>query len=243
MFESILNPIFNPLISLSPLGFVLFISFVISLIIVIVYKLMTKQDEMKALKDETKRLQNEMKTLKDNPTKIMEIQKIAMQKNMEYMKHSMKPTLITFIPIIIIFGWLNANLAYEPVMPNQEFIVSVTSDDNITIDVPDKIELVNKEVKDNQIDFKLKGQEGSYLLDFKAGDEIQTKDILITNEQKYKAPVKIINDKNSKIKKIEIKQNKLKVLNLFGWKLGWLGAYIIFSLVFSILLRKVMKVY
>lgn len=36
-----------------------------------------------------------------------------------------------------------------------------------------------------------------------------------------------------------------KILNLyiFGWKLGWLGSYILFAIIFSTILRKVLKVY
>ena len=36
----------------------------------------------------------------------MEVQKLAMEKNMKYMLQSLKPTLFTFIPIIFIFSWL-----------------------------------------------------------------------------------------------------------------------------------------
>ena len=42
---------------------------------------------------------------------------------------------------------------------------------------------------------------------------------------------------------IQVMHNKLITLNLFGWKLGWLGAYLIFSIVTSIGLRKLFKVY
>ncbi len=241
MFESIIDPIFRPLLSLGPLWALLIISFVASLIIVIVYKLMTKQDVMKDLKAEIKTLQNEMKALKDNPSKMMEVQKKAMSKNLEYMKHSFKPTLITFLPLILIFGWLNASMAFEPINPGQEFIVSVFSEEDITINVPDQIKVLDKETKESRTNWKLEGEEGEYLLEFNVGDEIQTKDVLITNEQRYKDPVKEL--KNSKIEKIEVKYNKSKVLNLFGWKLGWLGTYIIFSLIFSIVLRKLFKVH
>src|SRR3989338_325552 len=239
MFESIIDPIFRPLLSLGPLIALLIISLVVSLIIVIVYKLMTKQDEMKALKEEIKSLQNEMKTLKDNPSKMMEVQKKAMSKNLEYMKHSLKPTIITFLPLILIFGWLNLNMGYEPIKAGQEFTVSVFSDENISINT--QLIVVDSKFENGKTDFKLKGEEGEYLLEFNVDEEIKTKDVLITNKQKYALPLKEF--KNSKITKIEINYNKLKVLNLFGWKLGWLGTYIIFSLFFSILLRKVMKVY
>ena len=47
-----------------------------------------------------------MKLHKESPQKVMELQKQAMEKNLVLMKHSMKPTLYTFIPLIIIFGWI-----------------------------------------------------------------------------------------------------------------------------------------
>ena len=54
----------------------------------------------------SKSLQKDMRALKDNPSKLMELNKLAMQKNMEYMRHSMKPTLYTLLPLLLIFGWL-----------------------------------------------------------------------------------------------------------------------------------------
>ena len=76
---------------------------------------MTNQELMKSLKAEIKDFQKEMKGYKDDAVKMMELQKKAMQKNMKYMKHSMKPTLFTFVPIIIIFGWLRTT--YTPIGP------------------------------------------------------------------------------------------------------------------------------
>jgi len=48
----------------------------------------------------------QMKEHKDDSSKVMEIQKLSLEKNMKYMMHSFKPTLFTFVPLIIIFTWL-----------------------------------------------------------------------------------------------------------------------------------------
>jgi uncharacterized membrane protein (DUF106 family) len=56
----------------------------------------------------------------------------------------------------------------------------------------------------------------------------------------YAEPQKII--KNSKLKQINVNNEKLKILNLGFMKLGWLGTYIISSLIFSMSLRKVLKI-
>jgi len=106
VLESLFDWLFGPLLKLGDAWAIITISFLITLIITLFYKLFTDQDVMKALKAELKSLQKEMKSLKDQPEKFMAAQKKAMKKNMEYMKHSMKPTIITMIPLLIIFGWL-----------------------------------------------------------------------------------------------------------------------------------------
>jgi len=63
---------------------------------------------MKEIKQEMKDLQKKMKEFKDQPEKAMAIQKQIMEKTMKQMMQSIKPTLITFLPIILIFTWLRS---------------------------------------------------------------------------------------------------------------------------------------
>ncbi len=121
MFDTLLNPVFSPLLGLPALAVIVLLSLVISIIVTLIYKYMTDQTLMKDLKTRQKELQKRMKAAKKEPDKLMKMQKEAMELNMKTMKQSFKPMLLTFIPVIIIFGWLNANIAYEPIMPGQEF--------------------------------------------------------------------------------------------------------------------------
>ncbi|OYT41536.1 hypothetical protein B6U80_01185 [Candidatus Pacearchaeota archaeon ex4484_26] len=89
-----------------PAVFMIVISFIISIFITLIYKYATNQQEMKRLKDELKELQKKAKEHKNEPEKVLEIQKELASKNLEYMKHSFKPMIYTFIPIIIVFWWL-----------------------------------------------------------------------------------------------------------------------------------------
>lgn len=250
-FNNLLNPILNPLLNLGSLLTILIISIVISLIITLAYKFFTNQEEMKRLKEEMKESQKKMKEFKNDPQKMMSMQKESMQKNLAYMKHSIKPTLITFLPIIIIFGWLGANLAFEPIQPGQKFSVTITLEEGIgstaTIGVPEQIEVLDqleKEIKDNEVSWNLKGEEGSYLLEFKVNEDTASKEILI-DKRKYKEPTTNIN--NNQIRKISVNNDKIKPLEFtkIPWvkNWGWLGTYIIFSIVFSVGLRKIMKLH
>ena len=246
-----LNVIFSPLLKLPPFWGILIISFLISLIIVLIYKYATNQNLMKQLKDEIKALQKQAKELKHEPEKAMAVQKKAMQTNMKYMMQSMKATLITFIPIIIIFGWLQAHFAFLPILPDQDFTMTIdfkeASQGNISVTVPEGIEVVGektKQVTDGSVIFGLKGKAGVYdspPLEFDFNDEKYDKDVIITSGRDYAEPMKRFSDRD--IESITASNEKTIVMNLFGWKLGWLGSYIIFALVFSMALRKLMKIY
>ena len=248
VFENLLNPIFNPLLNLPTLWVLIILSFLISLIITLITKYATDQNLMKSLKEEIKQLQAEMKELKKEPEKAMQVQKQVMQTNMKYMKQSFKSMFYTFIPIIIIFSWMNTNLAYDPILPGQEFTTSVVFGDDakgvIELSVPHGIIIdgaAKKEVKDCVVKWILSGKEGEYLLEYIFEGKKYSKEVLITRENKYIEPVKVI--KKDIIKSIEIGNAPKKLLNLFGWKIGWLGTYIIFSIMFSLVIRKIIKVY
>lgn len=242
--QNLIAPIFEPLLKLAPLGAIAIISFSIALLINIVYKFMTDQKLMKELKAEIKHLQNEMKKFRDHPKKMMEIQKKAMERNMKYMGHSMKPTLITLLPLIVIFGWLNANLAYDPINPGEEFLITVEFDKGAVGDAQiillDGLSLLDEDTKkiDGSATWRLKGDVGEHLIEWRVAGTTYKKDVLISNKQEYAPVVKRIKDNN--VEQIVIGNEKKIVMNLMGWKLGWLGAYIIFSIIFSMFTRKVM---
>ncbi len=262
MFEAIVDPILSPLLKLNPLLGIAIISFILTLLITLIHKFVTNQEVMKGLKKDMKDHQDEMKKHRDDPKKVMEIQKKVMEKNMEFMKHSFKPMIFTFIPIIIIFGWLNANMAYYPIMPDQEFDVRLTFDMEglgrnislVSIIPEDQLEIINgatQTVEQNKTkkflgekwvgmaNWKLKGPEGIYTLVYSFDDDARAyeKDLIITGERKYALPEERVND-GSSLKSIKIMNEPIKPL--FG--LGWIWTYIIFSMIFSMTIRKVLNV-
>ena len=243
MFESLLDPVFNPLLKLGALPAVIILSLLVSLLMVYIYKWMTNQDDMKQLKTDIKKYQKQMKELRKEPEKMMEMQKKVTKLNMKYMKESFKPTLVTFIPIIIIFGWMNAHLYYEPINPLQEFDVDVIVDKNlkgnISVEVSEGLDIIgesSKTVENDKSVFTFKGDAGEHWMTFNFLDSSVQKNVLLTKELKYAPPIEKF---EGNIKSVNIHQNKLKVL--FG--LSWLWTYIIFAVVFSMLLRKLLKVY
>lgn len=250
MFENLMDPVLSPLLKLGFFWTIFIMSFVLTLLITLIYKFTTDQNLMKKLKAEMKVLQKEMKLLAKDPKKAMAHQKKLMSKNMTYMKHSLKPTLYTFIPIIIIFGWLNSHLAYIPLAPETEFNVSVEFKDGtfgeVSIDVLPELNILSQHmqtIEDSRAKWTLKGAEGEYMLKIIFGNREFEKDLIISSENDYADPLEIIKD--SEIKQIKIHNEKVRPLgsiSILGWRPGWIGVYIILSLIFSFSMRKIMGI-
>ena len=246
--DPVLNFLFDPLLGLSYFWAILILSLLISLLITLIYKWTTDQNLMKQLKQETKELQKEMKQLKAHPEQMTKVQKKMMETNMKYMTKSFKPMLYTFLPIILIFGWMNAHLAYIPLAPGQEFIVTTVFTDsnlgNVSMTVPEGITLLSgatQTIAAKEASWAMKGDEGEYLLEVTYRGQSYTKNMQITTEKVYAPVQKRVRD--GELRAIVIQNKPVKILNLFGWKLGWLGTYIIFSIISSMGFRRMLKVY
>ena len=81
-------------------------SLLITLAMTLVTKHFTNQNRMKELKNIQKSCQIKLKNVKDNPQEAAKVQKEMLDCSMELTKHSMKPLLLTFIPLLLLIGWL-----------------------------------------------------------------------------------------------------------------------------------------
>ena len=272
MFETILNPVLNPvfggMMNWSPALVIAIVSLVLSLLITVIYKYTTDQVVMKDLKTRQKDLQKRLKEVRGDMEKSSKLQKEMMDLNMKYMSQSFKSMIFTFIPVIIIFGWLQGNIAFEPILPGHEFNVVLDFKEGYTgevkVTVPEGIEIISGDTSEikpvevdaflgskqkNQANFTFKGDEGDYFLVFEYQNQHYDKELTVTNDQRYAKISKTF--KNSPLTAVTIKNKKLTPINIFGsdeggWfqgRFGWLSTYIIFSIIFSLVFRKSFKVY
>ena len=223
--------------------------FIITIIVIAAYWKFTDQKVMKELKAEQKAFQARMKELREHPEQMMKVQKEAMAKNMEYFKHSLKPTLITMLPILLIFGWMSGAIAYEPIFPDESFVVSADFAKGIsgdaTLILPVGMSFANSEaaveIVDSEASWRLRAaEEGEYAITVSLTEGVsESKDILISTDLEYAEPFDVF--ANSDIEKITIEYEKLRPFgsfSIFSWQPGWLAVYILFSIVFSLSLRK-----
>ena len=111
--ETFFNFVFGPVLALGNPWNIIVISFILTLIVNLAMKFFTNQHVMKSLKEETEFFKQEMKKFKNDPQKLIEIQKQSMETSMKYLKHSLPATLVTLLPLLLIFGWLRTTFPPE----------------------------------------------------------------------------------------------------------------------------------
>lgn len=243
-----LDSVFRPVLhALGPTWFVVVVSACLSFLIVIVYRFATDQNLMKRLKTEIKELQAELKTLKNDKDKMMEVNKRMAETNMKYFMQSMKSSIYTLLPIILIYAYLNSVIAFEPIMPGEDFSVTLSFDEvlagNVSVSAPQGLEVTghtSKRIAEETI-FTFAGNPGEYLIVFDTDSGSFDHTVKIQDDYGYAPQTTSVKD--SHLQTITTQLNKLIVFNLFGWKLGWFGMYIIISILGSMLFRKLLKVY
>ena len=94
------------LITSNPTLSVISISFLVTLAMTLFTKYFTDQTSMKELKEKQKACQKELKENKGDIEAQKKIQKEMMGYSMDLIKHSFKPMIYTFIPLIAIFWWI-----------------------------------------------------------------------------------------------------------------------------------------
>lgn len=257
VLNQVLEPLLRPLLdSTGSFWTLLLVSIFVSLLTTLVYKYTTDQNHLKSLKADLKRYQKKISDAsKKNPEKALKLQKDVMKLNGEYMKHSMKSTLYTFLPIILFFGWLSANLAFAPLMVDQPFDVTLNLPEGVSepatlmlVDGLSTQDTLTQNSTSGQVNWSVSGKEGLYDVSIKVADEEQFFQILISSSANYLPPVTEF-DESAYFSSIVLGNEKLllfdgiPLLGSIPWikTFGWFGAYFLFSIIFSTSLRKALK--
>ena len=101
----VLNPTVGEIINWNLTWGALLVFFTIAFITTLIQKYATDQETLRELKKEQKELQKDMNQYKDDPKKMMEFQKNLWPTTMKIMEVSMKSSLFTIIPFILLFRW------------------------------------------------------------------------------------------------------------------------------------------
>ena len=109
MLYALLDELFSPILAFGPAVSLTFIAFMVSLIMVISYKVLVNRELLLRTKERMKRLKEmtmEAQKSKDL-TKIESITREMMELNKLYLKEVIKPLLVSLLVFIIFFPWMS----------------------------------------------------------------------------------------------------------------------------------------
>ena len=240
-----------------PFLIVLGASLILSIFIALVYKLTTDQGEMRRLRERMKSLQQQVKERKGDQDEQMRLSSEMLKANSEYMKKTLKSSLYTIIPAMILFWFLLTQVAFAPISPGGEFSILVNHAEDID---PTHTQIIlpggfshedtihpgdeTRTLRENQAVFVLRApmEEGTYAVSLENSGVRVERDIIVTQGREYAQQDTRYDDV---FESARIEYQSLTILTLPFWphQMNWLWLYIIFSIVLGQLFRKLLRVY
>lgn len=219
------------MVELLQLGMVIGFAFGLSLLSQVINKLMINERRTDKNREEMKKIQGELKGLDPKSKEFSEKQNRMLDINMEIMKQQFKPMLFTFVPYIFIFYLMSSMLAYAPIAVGTTVGVNILGSGNVFSDclnlnqtVTDtfntaaqvKSETCKVTLGSSELDLDLVGKQG--IVEKEAGGM----KLRITPPGNIYIPLPVS-------------------LPIVGDSLGWLGTFVLFSFISSLILSKLLK--
>lgn len=245
-FLSLFNPIFYPLIAINDIFAIAVMALFVSFIVALAQKRFTDQALMKQIKLDLKSLQAKMKTHRKNPEKMLKIQGELLEKQKIYMFQSFRPMLITIIPIMIIFTWIALHLAYMPLEPNESFTATAILKKDAEVTLFSETLLIQSNATQTSVNqtvsWIVSGEAGVHQLIYSVGGENITQSVLISENLEYKRPTLRVRSDVFHSVVLDNEPRRGRV-NLYFFQVpSMFIIYILFSIVFSIIIRRRMGI-
>jgi uncharacterized membrane protein (DUF106 family) len=266
-FGKIFDVLFLPFRSMSPWVGMILISFLTGLLMLFVFKWTSNQSGIQKVKNKIKAHLLELRLFKDSLSQSLRSQGNILRCNLRYISYSAKPMLVMIIPLILILVQLNFWFGYESLTPNESAILKIKleegrnpMDTQIELQPSPGLELETPPLRieeSHEINWRFSArQEGMQQFLVTIDGETISKNVSVAQKPLSKiSPLKtnkkfldqVLYPTESPIKNqipiqaIEI-QYPGKSMDLFGWKIHWIIAYFILSIVFGFAFKGVFKV-
>lgn len=217
----VLDVIFGPFLNFHPVLAVTIFSIIVLILINIFYKVLVDQNEAKRIKERQQELSRKMREEQKagNSKSSNELMGEVLKENSKLMKLTLKPMLVSFIIVVIMLPWLHQNYGDIDIqVPNNQ---STSAMMFRGIDYPFSLE--NEAIRAN----------GYYCA--------MPCEITI-NGQLFEVTKQGSNG-NIKVRFAPVVAKSPIPLPLTGTNVGWLMWYVVVSIPFVIIIRKMMKIY
>lgn len=264
---AVFDVLFAPFRALPPAAAMAFISLLTGLLMLFIFKKTSNQAGILRAKNLIKAHLLELRLYKNDFGQTMRSQGRILLANGRYLGHALKPMLVMFIPILIILFQLEAWFGVRSLRIGETAIVKVTLETSrdplqtpVTLTAPSGgvvVETPPLRIEEgSEIDWRIRAvTPGLYKLAIELPGETFTKSLAVEgrpltrltprrvrrglDELTYPGEKAIL--RTSPITRVEVTYPSSR-LNFFGWRMHWLVAFFLLSLVFGFGLKGVFKV-
>ena len=161
-FDAVLMPFagLHPWVGLSV------VSVVTGVVMLLIFGKTSNQKKIAETKDKLKAYIMEMWLFRNSPVVMFRAIGNVVRYNIQYLRHSLRPIVFLFIPVLFIMVQLGIRYAHEPIKPGETVVVTVAVADgvrateaDITLEAPDGLSVVSPALRMNatgEIEWKLR---------------------------------------------------------------------------------------
>ncbi len=256
-----------PFRSLNPWWAMLLVSLLTGLLMLIIFKYTSNQAGIRRTKDRIKAHILEMRLYQDSLAVSFSAQGGILKANLKYMSHSIKPLAVMIVPVLLVLIQLNFWFGYTSLKTNQPTLLKLKLKETINpmeldarlLPAPGlNIETPALRIEEeNEIDWRISfAEKGTFSLEIVVGPERLHKTVAVAQpalsrlsprrvEQRFwdqlLYPTEPPLDKASAVRRIEVIYASTG-LPLLGWRMHWLIAFFILSVLFGFALKGVFGV-
>jgi uncharacterized membrane protein (DUF106 family) len=243
------------------------LSLLTALLMLLVYRLTSNQQRIRAVKDKIIAHLLEMRLYKDSLRITFRALGKILWYNLKYLAHSARPMLVMIVPLVLAIIHIDQWFGYESLNPDEAALVKVRLKEGyepsheIVSAEPSPGFIIETSAlridKEREVDWRLRAAEpGSWDLIVMVNNQAVTKQIVVGGRSLSRiSPAKVARDwidqllnpgeaaisETSAVKMIEIGYPARR-MTVFGWRLHWLIVYLVLSIVFGFALKGWFKV-
>jgi hypothetical protein len=263
--NALLRPTFDlllrPLSGLPPMVGLVLVSLVAAVLMLLVFKATSDQPKLQAVKRQIHACLFEIRLFNDDLLAILRAQVEILRHNLRYLGLSLVPMLFMIVPLLLVIAQLQFHYGYEGLRPGQDFLVEVQlrgPDDGsrppASLEAPVGLVVETPAVfipSQRELAWRLRAMEwGDHQLLVRVDGQEYAKTVQVSADVERRSPVRLaagfLNDllypaegslpKGSPVASISVQYPEATV-SLLGWRVHWMVAFFVLSIVFAFALR------
>ena len=262
-----LDWLFGPFKRIDPFWALLAVSLVTTLIFLEVFRRTTDSTKLQEAKNNMQARLLEVRLFKDSPSIVFAALAGMLACNLRYLKHSLKPTLLMLLPLVVLMIHLDAWFGHAPLRPGQAALVTVKilesnrrAFNDISLEAAAGLAIETPSLRvpqEKEISWVVRAsQTGQYLLNVRGTGSAVQKTIVVAGSGWERVAPRVVTagfwnqwahpgeaslPKGGMVEWVEVNYPG-RSLGLFGWKAHWLVIFFLLTCVLGFVGSKLLRV-